>query len=598
MKKIVIYITALLMAVTSSCDFLDKEVDLSITEDVVFSDFQQTRDFLANVYGGQSRVNLYDPFDGILNDGQFLGTGHEAMTNNMISYWNVHRYHSILTNSYSSADHWFAQNTWTRVFRGVRAANVFMKNARETVVGNNVVEGDNNRLYDRYMAEARLLRAIFHFDAAKWYGPVPIIGDDASRTPIVFELEDTEAMNMSRTPCADVLKWIADECDAVKDILPYRYSNIAENFGRVNGATAYALKSRALLYRASPLNNTNNNLSWWEEAAQAALDMIAKNDSESNNFQLYRTATNDVNRNYYECFITTPYYNNEYILTGMVGNNRTVEGATAPVGFTGSANATGRMNPTQNLVDSYETINGLPIDKDPTYDPQNPYVNRDPRLQQSIFHHGMIWGDPIQEEERALDMTYGRGADYQELHGGTYTGYYPKKYVNNMSWKVPSNYLHAFPLFRYGEVFLNAAEAINEAYGPDEAYQYVNQIRERVGMPPYSGMTQAHLRERLRIERRVEFFFEEHWWFDERRWKMFEEQTIDNEKNLPYYLQVYNIYGVTIRPDLPQLYNYGPAQLHPYRSLLLPKNYYFPIPDTELKKAPNLGQNSGWELAN
>ncbi len=64
-----------------------------------------------------------------------------------------------------------------------------------------------------------------------------------------------------------------------------------------------------------------------------------------------------------------------------------------PCGFTGSISATGYLNPTQNLVDSYETINGLPIDKDPSYDDQNPYANRDPRLEQTILHHGSMWGD-------------------------------------------------------------------------------------------------------------------------------------------------------------------------------------------------------------
>ena len=203
-------------------------------------------------------------------------------------------------------------------------------------------------------------------------------------------------------------------------------------------------------------------------------------------------------KNYYECFVSTPHLNNEYILSRSEWQTREIELFLAPCGFSGSVNSTGRTNPTQNLVDSYETKNGLPIDQDPSYDPQNPYANRDPRLEQTILHHGSIWGDAKQDEEREIDVTYGSGKDYHELHGGTLTGYYTKKFLNNMSFKSPTTYTHACPIFRYAEILLNAAEAINEAEGPDNAYQYVNEVRARVGMPPYSGMSQSQLRERIR----------------------------------------------------------------------------------------------------
>ena len=593
MKKIAIYIiTALLISGNYSCsDFLDKEVDLSLSDEQVFSSYENTRGFLANIY-----TRLPDAFAGY-TDGQFLAASRDCMTNNAISYWDVHRYHNVLTDSYSALDHWFSINFWERNVRGIRSTNQFMNKARESVIGNTDKSGDDNRLYDRNIAEARLLRAIFHFDLATWFGNAPVIGDDENGTPIVFDPSDTDGMNMHRTNCADVMKWVANECDAIKDKLPYRYANEAENWGRVNGASAYALKSRALLYRASPLNNPSNDASFWQEAAQAATDLIAKNNTQSSRFRLYTTSDNNINRNYYECFVTTPYYNDEFILTRSVWNTREIEIFLAPCGFSGTVNSVGRTNPTQNLVDSYETINGLPIDKDPSYNPQNPYANRDPRLQQTILHHGSIWGDALNEEQRAVDVSYPDGKDYQELHGGTLTGYYTKKFLNNMSFKNPTNYSHACPIFRYGEILLNAAEAINEASGPAQAYQYVNELRARVGMPPYSGMTKEQFRERIRNERRIELCFEDHWFFDERRWKLFENRTPESEASLPYYSQVYNIYGVRVTPGEGTVYNYQRAQKHTTRAFKAPKNYYFPIPDAEIKKAPNLGQNSGWELA-
>lgn len=592
MKRIAIYITTALFAfaISACSDFLDKEVDLSLSDEQVFSSYENTRSFLANVY-----TYLPDAFAGYSN-GQFLAASRDCMTDNSLSFWDVHYYHSVLTDSYSATDHPFSSSFWPKNTKAIRAANQFMKNARAGVIGNSGKSGDDNYLYNRYMAEARLLRAIFHFDIACWFGDVPIIGDNEEGIPIVFDPSDTGSMNMARTNCADALKWIADECDAIKDVLPFRYSNEDENWGRVNGAAAYALKSRALLYRASPLHNTGNNKTYWEEAAQAARDFITKNSSQSKAYKLYTTAGNNTNQNYYECFVTTPYYNDEYILSRSVWSTREIEMFLAPCGFSGQVNSTGRTNPTQNLVDSYETINGLPIDQDPAYNDQNPYANRDPRLEQTILHHGSVWGDPLQEEQRAVDVSYPDGIDYQAIHGGTLTGYYTKKFLNNMSFKSPSLYNHACPIFRYAEVLLNAAEAINEVSGPDQAYQYVNQVRDRVGMPKYSGMTQAQFRERIRNERRVELCFEDHRFFDERRWKLFADQTVNGEKSLPYYRQVYNIYGVTVTPNASTVYTYGGAQKHPTRAFNIPKNYYFPLPDSEVKKAPNLKQNPGWEL--
>ena len=349
MKKILIYITVgLLATVSNSCsDYLDKEVDLTLSEEQIFSKYENTRGFLANVY-----TYLPDAFAGY-SDGQFLAASRDCMTDNSLSFWNVHYYHSVLTDAYSATSHPFAERFWPNDLKGIRAANQFMKNARESVIGNAEKTGDDNHLYDRNMAEARLLRAIFHFDLAGWFGDIPVIGNDENGVPIVFEAGNASAMNMSRTACSEALKWIADECDAVKDILPFRYSNENENWGRVNGATAYALKSRALLYRASALNNPEGKTDWWQEAAQAAKDFIAKNNQQAHPYKLFTTEDNDPNKNYYQCFVSTPHLNNEYILSRSEWNTREIELFLAPCGFSGNVNSTGRTNPTQNLVDAY-----------------------------------------------------------------------------------------------------------------------------------------------------------------------------------------------------------------------------------------------------
>jgi hypothetical protein len=588
-KKFYLTAAGLLFFIASCSDFLDKEYDISMSEEQVFSSKENTRGFLANIY-----VNLPDVFAGYTNE-QFLGASRDCMTDNAVSFWDVHYYHAVLNDGYSAANHPLLGFWQTDVY-GIRKANQFLKNVRAEVVGNTEKTGDDNRLYDRYRSEAQLLRAIFHFDVVCWFGNAPIIGEDEEGVPVVFDLGDPQAMNMPRTNAADALKWIADQCDLVKDNLPFRYSNETENWGRVNGAAAYALKSRALLYRASKLHNPESNAQYWKDAAQAARDFIEKNDAQSNPYRLFTTTPSNTAENYYRCFVTNPVYNDEYILCRSVWNTYEIERFLAPCGFSGAIYSVGRTNPTQNLVDCYETINGLPIDQDQSYDEQNPYANRDPRLQQTILHQGAVWGDVEQEENRPVDVSQPDGIDYQSLHGGTLTGYYTKKFLNNISFKNPNAPAHSCPIFRYAEILLNAAEAVNEAEGPDNASPYVNAVRNRVGMPPYSGKTQEQLRERIRNERRIELCFEDHRFFDERRWMIFEGQSMTSEVGLPRYKQYYNLYGVTVTNPTSPAYTYVPAQKHPTRTFNSPKNYFFPLPNDEVKRAPNLKQNPGWEL--
>jgi hypothetical protein len=571
---------ALLLLIPVSCtDYLDKEYDVSLIQSEIFNDQVNTRGFLVNIYR-----SLPNGFSGFLNT-QFLGGFRDAMTDNAVSYWNVHYYHGVQTDGYDATNHPF-NNIWTDNFTGIRKCNVFLANAKDYVVGSTAT-------YNRYMAEARLLRAIFHMELIRYYGAVPIIGDDSQGKPIIFNVDRPEEMNMERTAPAEALKWVADECDKVKGVLTFRPENLTVDWGRVTGAVAYALKSRALLYRASPLNNTGNNATYWTEAAQAARDFIAANNLQSTPYRLNNTG--NPNKDYYDCFAMTPTLNPEYMLSFETWSTTTIETELFPCGYSGSLTSAGRMNPTQNLVDCYETKNGLPIDQDPTYNPQNPYNNRDPRLDQTVFRHGTIWGNVQQGENRAVDVSYPAGKDYKELHGGTLTGYYLKKFVNEISFKVPSTPIHGFPLYRYGEILLNAAEAVNEAEGPANAYVYINELRSRVGMPPYSGMTKLQLRERIQNERRIELCFEDHRFFDERRWLIFEGQTQASEATKPVRQQYYNLYGVNVTLPGP-VFTLKRADTYPTRAFNTPKNYLFPLRDAEVKRAPKLKQNPGWEL--
>lgn len=594
MKKYITYMAAVGFAlIANSCnDFLDKEYDASLSETKVFGNTNLTRQFLTNIY-----TNLPDGF-APLNDTQFTGASRDCMTDNSTSWWSLHFYDKIASDIYTAADHPLLGFWYTDLY-GIRKCNVFLKNARSGVVGNAEKEGDDNRLFERYRAEALLLRALFHFDLIGWFGDAPVIAEDEAGTPIVFDLSDAAAMNMERTPAAQALEWVAAQCDLVKDVLPFRYADETSNWGRVNGATAYALKSRALLYRASPLHNPGGDRTLWKNAADAAKAFIEENAKQARPYRLYDTGKPE--SDYYDCFTTNPVYNDEFILCRSVWNTNQIEQVFLPPGFSGSFTGNGRTNPTQNFVDCFETLNGKTIENDASYNPQKPYENRDPRLNQIVFHQGSVWGRADKDEQRRIDVRFNSetdmGADYKTAFGGTLTGYYLKKYVNNISAKEPSTFNHAWILFRYAEILLNAAEAVNEAEGPANAYAYINAIRSRAGMPAYSGLTAQALQERIRNERRIELCFEDHRFFDLRRWKAYEGITAASERDKPYYQQIYNLYGVSVTGTaVNPLLTYGPAQTHNLRVFKSPKNYFFPIPNDEVKRAPKLGQNKGWEL--
>ncbi len=589
MKRAIIALLLVAGCMFSACEkFLDKEYDASLSEEKVFNNATLTRQFLTNIY-----VNLPDGL-GIYNDPQFLGASRDCMTDNAVSYWGLHYYTKIATDGYSAADHPLL-GFWNNSFTGIRKCNQFLKyvdpdnpqNPKPgfSIISNDAVGGDDDHLRDRYLAEARFIRALLHFELVAYFGDAPILEDK------ILDMDDQGAMNLTRSKAADVLAWVAAQCDQIKDVLPFRYTSDG-NWGRINGAAAYALKSRALLYRASALNNTSNDKNWWAAAAQAAKDFIDKNNGSARPYTLYS--------NYQKAFYETPYQNNEVILSRSIWYTNLLEINLLPFGFSGCA---GRTNPTQNFVDSYEMKNGRFIDESGSgYDPQHPYDNRDPRLEASIFHHGSVWGRADYNEQRAVDVSVG-GPDYRGDMGGTFTGYYLKKFVNpDMVMQDKKTFAHAWVIYRYAEILLNYAEALNEAEGPvSAAFNAVNAVRARVSMPPYSGMTQEQLRKRIRNERRIELSFEDHRFFDLRRWKAYEGVTASAERSKPRYEQLLNIY-VTSVSKAGGSTTFGGTGIGNNltdenivtRVFNSPKNYVFPVPYAETQKAPNLGQNAGW----
>jgi hypothetical protein len=364
----------------------------------------------------------------------------------------------------------------------------------------------------------------------------------------------------------EVVNYIIGECDAMMDELPENYSHLSgDQSGRITKGVAMALKARVLLYAASPLHNPENAVEKWIAAAKASWDIMGKGW-----YSLESDYANVVNN--------SP--SKELIFGRRQGASNSFERRNFPVGYVGASPGT---CPSQNLVDCYRMKSGKKTDDDPEYNPANPYENRDPRLLKTIIVNNSTW------KSRRVEIWDG-GLDGLPKQYATETGYYLKKYVVesvNLDPSYTTTARHLVVLFRYAEVLLNYAEAMNEAYGPAfssgelgmTAYDAVALVRKRAGMPGFDeGMGKDEFRRELRDERRVELAFEDHRFWDIRRWKIGDQTT--------------TIKGMAITRNDNGSFNYSVKNVE--TRIWHEKMNFFPIPQTELFKNPNLVQNTGW----
>ncbi|WP_421942005.1 RagB/SusD family nutrient uptake outer membrane protein [Pedobacter sp.] len=479
-------------------------------------------------------------------------------------------------------------NTWDANYAGIRKVNIFLANIDQVPV-------KTPGFKQRWKAEARGLRAMFYFELLKRWGGIPIIGDR------VFELGDDVAF--PRNTYQETVNYIVSELDAIMPVLLSPNSTSGYTtiyFGRFTRGAAMALKARLLLYAASPLNNTANDLAKWDLAAKAAksiMDSVAANKFVYSLSTLTTTAhytttnmaslapagatlTNyvaGVNK-FLNVFSTR--YNTEIILPYLRATTTDVEANNEPVGYTRAG--LGRTNPTQELVNEFETFAGKQIaEAGSGYSLTAPYYNRDPRLAGTVSFNGLYW---LTRNVETYDGGKDRPQGYGRTNSGeTRTGYYLRKFMTGTtSESAYTAANHNFPIFRYAEVLLNYAEAQNEAVGPDASvYKAINDIRTRVNMPALPvGLNQAEMRIRIRHERRVEMAFEEQRFWDIRRWKIAE--TVLNGT-------LHGIQGTLTGTTI----TYGIVNVAP-ASFSANKMYLYPIPYKEISSNNKMVQNPNW----
>lgn len=462
-------------------------------------------------------------------------------------------------------------DAWEKGYKAIRKATLYLNNIDIVPIKDKLPDGRPAR--PAYKAEARFLRALAYFELLRRYGGVPLMGDQ------VRELDDD--VQIPRSSFEQCVQYIVHECDAAADSL--RPDPVdAPNLGRVTRTAALALKARVLLCTASPLyngGNTGNELTGytsynpqrWQQAAEAARDII---DTEGYQYKLQS--------NFRDLFLKLR--NDEAILTRTAsGPNITVEETNGPVGYA-SALGYGRTSPTQELVNAFGMINGKPV-TDPLYNPADPYSNRDPRLSATILYNGAKWLNT------SIETFEGGRSKPGGVLQQTKTAYYLRKFMGN--FETTSNYAntnHDFVLFRYAEVLLNFAEAWNEFAGPSpEVYQIMTDIRKRAGITAgadslyglTAGMSKEAMREVVRNERRVELAFEEHRFWDIRRWKIAAEVY---NKPLHGMRIVKSSLGSYIYSSVPVLNTaFDPAKM-----------YFYPVPYAEVAKNAQMRQNPGW----
>ncbi|QKZ14687.1 RagB/SusD family nutrient uptake outer membrane protein [Spirosoma sp. KUDC1026] len=432
-------------------------------------------------------------------------------------------------------------NEWIKAYRGVRACNYFLQNVDK-------VASTNTALISQFKGEARALRAYQYLKLAALFGDVPLL-----TAPISLD----ESRTLTRTPVAQVWDFVDKELTEAAGLLPLTYA--AADKGRVTKGAALGLRARSNLFAGR-----------YQQAAEAA-DQVMK----LGVYGLYES---------YEKLFTTAAENNKEVLLDRQFVKDTypinVFNLLAPYS---QKNATSTYVPTKALVDMYETTTGKVI-TDPTssYDPANPYQNRDPRLNYSVF----LAGDPLPSGATFQPAPNSGTAD---AVGNTYiastTGFNIKKYVNAEDYANPVNGGINIILLRYAEILLTYAEAKIELNQLDasviSAINLVRNSRADVKQPAISSTaTQAELRAIVRRERTVELAFEGVRLFDIRRRKT-------AETVLPG-----PVYGITYKADNGALATVQVVAVN--RVFDKSRHYLWPVPQRELYLTPSLTQTAGW----
>ena len=616
MKNIKYYLIAVVLTWTVSCkdgsDFLDPEAVTGNTLEEVFSQANLTMRFLTDIYGriiavlpqGGNNGSRWAGIEALLDcatDNAVYNSGASA-----VSTFNEGSWNEISLPG-------FVSDQWTNGWSAVRACNMFLTHIDQVPV--NTEYGFDDEVRAIRTGECIFLKAFFYSEMFKMFGGLPLVD---------HVVEMSEKMDHPRENVDRTVQYIVNLCDEAAALLPTVHP--ANDYGRATKGAALALKARVLLYAASPLWNNSAKPDdspfrgkfddgKWRIAAEAAKDVM-----DLNIYSLHPDISN----------LFTTRVNPELIFVRLNQTGIYTTFLSIPVPLCpnrGVEQNDGRWQATYNLLKEYEILkeeqaylinddNPLPLS---IYDPQNPFVDRDPRFYRDLMFNGYTYrGQRVQigsqeggqepphnTKTLGLTPTYTicvKFADVTVLVTGAAN-------PSGASARTSQNY----PYLRYAEILLNYAEAMNEAFGPDAdglgngrtARWAVNQIRARAQFPAKNtdrgddmfnylsdlgytgkrmpdiaaGLSKDEFRRALRRERRIELAFEEHRFWDVRRWKIPANEMTEIKGQIP----VWGPDGVT--------YEIRTLETRKFDAV---KMYRMPIPNTQININPNLVQNPGW----
>ncbi|MDN5217252.1 RagB/SusD family nutrient uptake outer membrane protein [Fulvivirgaceae bacterium BMA12] len=563
---LIIFIAAFFLGACEK-DFLEVESP-NLTDQAVWADPALAEAFVVGLY---TSIRIADKEPGHNGNDTPAGFGrgfHWALWSSVSDetvYSNDDQTYLVQRGQMTPSNFGFMSTAWARGYRAIRDVNLALEN----------IDTDDSpfsqEVREQLVAELHFIRANRYFDLLKGFGEIPIVGDR------VTSLDDDDFSDLfDRKEIAEVVSYIESELDAAIAVLP------ADNGARATRGAAMAIKARLLLYAASPLytDEVNDPQKWQDaaDAAQAVMDL--------NKYSLVTGLDTDPAENYRQLFLQQRE-TSEDIFMRFYLETSTSGGRAIPIERMNGPNGSGGWGgncPMQNFVDDFEMSNGLSID-DPAsgYDPQDPYVDRDPRFYASVVFNGSMIRDRAYESF----LPGGRDSpDGNEPWNTSPTGYLMRKFIreditlndwNNMG-TTPWRYI------RYAEILLNYAEAKNEASGPDQSvYDAINAIRNRAGMPDLpTGLSQDQMRSHIQNERRIELSFEEHRYFDVRRWKIAME--VENQE----------AGGISITREPDDSFTFAPKVALSGKTFR-EEHYWFPIPLDEIVASDGvLQQNPGY----
>ncbi|RZS97820.1 RagB/SusD family nutrient uptake outer membrane protein [Cecembia calidifontis] len=496
-------------------------------------------------------------------------------------------------------------NQWTNAKAAIQYINLMIETAEKVTftVNNPMLD----RMFaDRIIGEALGLRALFMYHLLQAHGG--FADGQLLGVQIFTDSQNLNSQfNLPRITFEECMRQIYVDVERALELLPLDYENIAteadvperyraigasrNDYNRVfgedarqlmSGRIAMAVRAQAALMAASPAFSQGNSTTW-EDAANYAGQVLALNGGVSGispTGLTWYTNVAEINN-------LGGGVNQREILwrTSLGGPSSNLEAQHFPPTQFGS----GLLNPTQNLVDAFPSIDGYPITHpNSSYDPANPYANRDPRFNHFIIRNGSTAGPNNQVINTTADGGTNDGINRVEV--STRTGYYMRKLLRqdvNLNPVSVNGQLHVMPRIRYTELYLIYAEAANEAWGPMatgsfgfSAYDVIKAIRQRAGIGLANGDAYLEsikndkdaMRELIRNERRLELCFEGFRFWDLRRWNL----------NLTEPARGMRIQNNTYQEINVQNRVFGQHMV------------YGPVPLSELLKYSALRQNTGW----